>query len=321
MSLITIDKLKPFQINAASDLAGLVSSYPSNKLKPLYNRTSGELEPVVCRLKAITGAGKTPILALSASQIKNGIILWTTSRGAVISQTFNNLRPGGKYADLLPPNTEVFLLNEMSTFDWNNILSSTSGLTILLATVASFNQDGDALKIHKTGVYGKTSRWEMLSKFDVYGQLEESRRRKLYVFYDEGHGATVEQFRRLADLNPIAFVLASASSFPPDLAYLLPGNNQEEREFALKERTVAVPTRQVVDAGLLKRRLYFTECNTSTDSAIQDAQVKYEELSIKLEREKLSPIMCCIVNSSSRGIDVWESLVKLGVPKARLLFI
>ena len=32
-----------------------------------------------CRLRAITGAGKTPILSLTAQHLKTGVILWTTN--------------------------------------------------------------------------------------------------------------------------------------------------------------------------------------------------------------------------------------------------
>ncbi|BCJ87672.1 DEAD/DEAH box helicase [Effusibacillus dendaii] len=312
---ITLDDLKPYQVKAASELATMVQEYPSEKFKPVYSRTTGMLEPFVSRLKAITGAGKTPILAVTAGHLKTGIILWTTSRGAVISQTYENLRPGGKYAELLPKGTQVYLLSEMSVTDWMNTMAAKEGLTILLATVASFNQDGDSLRIHHRGVYGALSRWEMLSKIN---QGVESRHRNLYVFYDEGHGATAEQFRRLADINPKAFILASASPFPSDLAYLLPGESQEEREFSLQERTVAVPTKWVVEAGLLKNRLYFTECNTSTESAVQEAQTKYNELTEKLKEHNLSPIACFIVNTTQRGIDVWEALIKLGVQKDKV---
>ncbi len=87
-------------------------------------------------LRAITGAGKTPILALAAQHLKTGIILWTTNRGAVISQTLANLKSGGKYSPLLPEGTQVYQLSEMSDSDWQEMLATDSGLTILLSTVA-----------------------------------------------------------------------------------------------------------------------------------------------------------------------------------------
>ena len=315
MSKMSFGDLKSFQIKASAELAMMVQSYPSEKFPAVYSRRTGKPEPFVCRLKAITGAGKTPILAVTAGYLKDGIILWTTQRGAIVSQTYDNLKPGGKYEDLLPKGTNVYILGDMSIADWNEVMSVKNGLTILLATVASFNQDSDTLRIHRKGIYGSRSRWEMLAR---QGEEVESRHRNLFVFYDEGHGATADQFRRLADINPSAFMLASASPFPTDLAYLLTGDSQEEREASLQDRTVSIPTKWVVEAGLLKTRLYFTECNTTTETAITDTQEKYLELAAKLATHGLLPIACFIVNSTTRGVDVWEALLKAGVPKEKI---
>ncbi|MBE3554051.1 MAG: DEAD/DEAH box helicase family protein [Thermicanus sp.] len=309
------EDLKPFQTRAAAELSAMVLEYGSGRFKHRYDSDTGVVLPFVCRLKAITGAGKTPILAVTASRLKTGIVLWTTPRGAVVSQTYDNLKPGGKYADLLPEGTSILMLPEMSEADWMSVLNATHGLSILLATVASFNQDGNMLRVHRKGSGGTPSRWEMLGN---YNEGVMSRHRSLYVFYDEGHGATQEQFQRLAQLNPRAFVIASASPFPPDLAYLLPGKVYEEKAKSLEERTVTVPTKQVVEIGLLKQRLYFTVCHTSQDSALKEAETKYLELKVKLERLGLAPIACFIVNSTERAIDIWEGLLKLGVSKEKI---
>ena len=100
--------LKPFQERAAGDLAAMIQEYPSDRLKPRFDPDTGEMLPFLCRLRAITGAGKTPMLALTATHLKTGIILWTTNRGAIISQTLANLRSGGKYAELLTEDTQVY---------------------------------------------------------------------------------------------------------------------------------------------------------------------------------------------------------------------
>ena len=266
MTIIRRSDLKPFQERAASELAKMVQEYPSPAIRGRYDPDTGNLLPFLCRLRAITGAGKTPILALTAQHLKTGIILWTTNRGAVISQTLANLRAGGKYAPLLPEGTQVFQLGEMSPSDWEQTMEATDSLTILLSTVAAFNQDGDNLKIHQK--YGTVTRWEMLG-----GRIEtsEGRIRPLYIFYDEGHGATERQFQKLRELHPKAFVLASASPLPEDLADLVSGKTSEERRISLDERTVVVSTKSVVEAGLLKNRLYFIDCNTAQADAIREA--------------------------------------------------
>lgn len=311
MNFIRRSDLKPFQERAASSLAEMIQEYPSSRFRPRYNSDNGTLLPFLCRLRAITGAGKTPILAMTAQHLKTGVILWTTNRGAVISQTLANLRPGGKYSLLLPEGTQVFPLGDMSPSDWEQTMRATEGLTLLLSTVAAFNQDGDNLKIHQ----GDPTRWQMLGGAE---KTKGGRIRPLYVFYDEGHGATDRQFQKLRELDPKAFVLASASPLPEDLADLLSGKTPEERRESLAERTVSVSTKKVAGEGLLKNRLYFIDCNTAQTDAIREANNKWQELSEKLLPFDKMPIACFIVNETIRGVDIWEQLVELKVNPAKI---
>lgn len=311
MNLICRSDLKPFQETAASSLAGMIQEYPNSRFRPRFDPDAGTLLPFLCRLRAITGAGKTPILSLTAQHLKNGVVLWTTNRGAVISQTLANLRAGGKYSSLLPQGTQVFQLGEMSPSDWEQTMQATEGLTLLLSTVAAFNQDGDNLKIHQ----GDPTRWQMLGGVD---KTAGGRKRPLYVFYDEGHGATDRQFQKLRELNPKAFVLASASPLPEDLADLLSGKTPEERRESLAERTVSVSTKTVVKEGLLKDRLYFMDCNTAQADSIREANNKWEELYEKFLPFEKMPIACFIVNETTRGVDIWEQLVALKVNPAKI---
>src|ERR1019366_6376417 len=56
------------------------------------------------------------------------------------------------------------------------------------------------------------------------------------------------------------------------------GKTPEERRESMDERTVAVSTKDVVEAGLLKNRLYFIDCNTAQADAIREANDKWLEL-------------------------------------------
>ena len=246
--MIQLKDLKQFQLDAGLRLSDMVQSHKDGRFGVRYDQDTGEELPFLCRLSAITGSGKTPILALSAQYLKNGIILWTTNRSAVISQTLTNLRPGGKYSLLLPEGTQVFPLGDMSSSDWEETMTKSDGLTILLSTVAAFNQEGDNLRIHQR--VGEETQWEILGGFGTVG-----RKRQLYVMYDEGHGVTKQQFRKLREIRPNSFVFASASALPEDLSELLPGRTEEARRLSLLNRTVAIPTKEVVQAGLLKERL------------------------------------------------------------------
>ena len=313
MKQLTEQDLKPFQTRAAGELAAMIQSYPGakgTKYSAVYD-TDGDLLPFLCRLRAVTGAGKTPTLALAAKQLGSAIVLWTTNRSAIISQTQANLDTGGRYALLLPEDTRVFTLAQMAESDWTELFAATSGLTILLATVASFNRDSssDTLKIHTTGY------WHRLGTKSG----EDGRNRPLYIFYDEGHGATVNQFSRLRELQPNAFVLASASPLPEDLTELLGGRTPEQREQALVDRTAAIPTPEVVKAGLLKTRLFLSDCDIADADALREANDRWNEIAVKFaEIGNDVPIAGFIVNNTLRGVAVWEELVKIGVPRERI---
>lgn len=281
----------------------MLATYPNPPYKRRFDPDSGELLPFLCRLRAITGSGKTPMLAMCSQKLGPSIILWTTNRGAVISQTVSNLSAGGKYSALLPEDTEVLELADLSPADWTQICEARNGLTIILSTVGLFNRDGEVLNIHKER--GGSSNWDLLA-----GTGPSGRARPLYVIYDEAHGGTKAQFSRLSELNPRAFVLASASDLPEDLAYLLPGNTIDEKSAALNLQTVTVKTPEVVEAGLLKTRLYLVDCNTSRFDALKEANDKWFELGQKLSGIDEWPVMCCIVNSTMAGLEVWESLTQ-----------
>ncbi len=303
MQKLSLDNLKPFQLRAGGELSQMLSAYPGPQFKRWFNPENGQPYPFLCRLRAITGSGKTPMLALCAVTLNDAIVLWTTNRGAVISQTAANLSAGGRYSALLPEDIQILELSNLSTSDWSEVVSAKKGLTIILSTVALFNREGDVLNVHKDR--GGTTYWEMLA-----GQGPEARHRPLYIIYDEAHGGTKAQFSRLTELNPLAFILASASDLPEDLAHLLPGKTSEEKSASLQNQTVVVPTTEVVEAGLLKTRLYLVDCNTTRRDALKEANDKWFDLSQKLKTISEWPVMCCIVNSTIAGLEVWETLTQ-----------
>ncbi len=310
---LTQDKLKPFQLRAAGELTQMLATYPNSPYKRWFNPATGQEQPFLCRLKAITGSGKTPMLALSMGSLGDAIVLWTTNRGAVISQTATNLSEGGSYAKLLPEDAQILEMADMQSSDWTDVCTKGTGLTIILATVALFNREGDVLRVHQELNDG-TTRWKMLA-----GEGSEGRRRPLYIVYDEAHGSTSVQFSRLTELRPRAFVLASASDLPDGLSDLLPGSTGPEKTNALQQQTVVVPTKAVVAMGLLKTRLWLVDCNTTRLDALREANDKWFTLTEKLKPTKEWPVMCCIVNSTLAGLEVWDMLTQtLGVDPSRV---
>lgn len=265
----------------------------------------GEPKPYLHRIKAVTGAGKTPILAKLSSLLEPCIILWTTPKTAVITQTKANLE--GKYAHLLAPNSEVFDLSELSPSDWESIRGKKKGVTILVSTVASYNQKGDRLKLHQKDDTDLT-RWEQLKTPEFGGK----RQRPLFVFYDEGHNVTLNQFSRLLELRPQGLFLASASNPSKDLEILLPGESSKDKEKIFNEqRTTIVNTKDVVEANLLKRGVEIYDLNVDWQEILVQAQKKLSDLQKIGEDE--SPIACFIVSRTEKGIDVWQELINQGV--------
>ena len=301
-------KLLPFQLNAVEQTVEAVYRYDGSKNiftagTNIPEFLEGSPKPYLHRIKAITGAGKTPILASVSSRLKDCIILWTTPRGAIIEQTTQNLK--GKYNPLLNSNSEVMSLDEaLNNASWNRLIGQERGSTIITTTVARFNQqDGNNLNIHK----GDPSPWE---------QLCNEAKRPIWVFYDEGHNATENQFNKLLELQPKGFILASASPLSPDLQILLPGEDKKAKESELNNnRSTIIDTKQVVNAGLLKRTIEIHDLETGDHKILEAAYKKREYL------ESISDnniVACYMVDRNSdgtgvlHGLHIWEQLISLG---------
>lgn len=90
-------ELIDFQERASSQIARRFFEYSTNPL--MVDRTT--TVPFLQTLVAITGSGKTIILADAVAQIRDGlgvapVVLWISKGRVVVSQTFENLS-SGKY--------------------------------------------------------------------------------------------------------------------------------------------------------------------------------------------------------------------------------
>src|SRR4051794_7429498 len=90
-----------FQAEAARQIADrfeLLNSDPDGR--PMFTRRYAV--PFFQGLSALTGAGKTLILAQAVADMATGmpispVVLWVTRLRVVVEQTFLRLRPGGPY--------------------------------------------------------------------------------------------------------------------------------------------------------------------------------------------------------------------------------
>lgn len=267
--------------------------------------SGGRPVPFVGQLQAVTGAGKTPILADVVGRLKPAIILWTTKYGSVVDQTAANLR--GKYQHLLGKGSiEILNFSEItSAAQWEHLVERKDGLTVLVSTVAMWNssEKDERLNVHRPCPdWGDKTRWQ---------RLKEDRKRPLWVVYDEAHNTTTEQVELLDDLNPAGFFVASASPLHGRLQFYLSGLPEDLR----KQRIIPVSTRAVVDAQLLKSVISLADYDSEPEEMILDVVKKRAKLQKQLQRidSTIIPKAIYVVETSkTRPVEIWRTLVNRG---------
>lgn len=263
--------LLPFQVIASEQIADRFLKLASDPKRP-YEHGSWAT-PYYQALSALTGAGKTPILADAVSQLRASladepVVLWISKAKAVVEQTFNNFSAGGKYCHFI----EGFRVIQFSHLDARQVEDGSSGL-LILATVGSFNQKDKAagtLKAHqKSEDRTKGSVWELLHDRQDNGS---ENRRPLIIVYDEGHNLSDQQTDLLLELEPDAILLASATmKTPARLLKLI----DRLKDFGLNDGDLvtAVSSKKVVEAGLVKQQVVLGGYATNMESAIDDLLV------------------------------------------------
>ncbi len=272
--------LFPFQIEASTKIAQRFSEYA---VEPLFT-TKTKVVPFYQNLSAITGSGKTPVLADSISQIRSQlpaepIVLWLSKGKVVVWQTFNNL-VSGKYAELVS-NFTVKPLMECKHADIEN---SKSGL-ILVATAAKFNQkdknEGDR-KVYQLALdFADMSLWEMLKKRTD----DNGVKRPFIVVYDEGHNLSNQQTELLLELNPDALIAASATMRVPDALSPTISRLKQDKKWNDNDFATVVKSSEVVESGLIKQKIllggYVTPMEIAIDEMLESLK-RTEESAEKL---------------------------------------
>nr|WP_314638252.1 DEAD/DEAH box helicase family protein [uncultured Pseudomonas sp.] len=201
--------LKPFQVRAAKKMADRYAYFAKHPYRPTYK---GKLQrPFYQALSAITGAGKTPVLAEAVALMRmhmgvEPIVFWMSKAKSVVQQTYNNFSNGGKYAGIV----DDFRIIRAGQLEPQIIADGNSPL-IIMATTGLFNnkeQADGALNIYKRDqdLFGDHSPWDRLIEREANGV-----RRPLIIVYDESHNLSDQQTSILAELEAEAFLLASAT--------------------------------------------------------------------------------------------------------------
>lgn len=218
-------------------------------------------------LSALTGAGKTPILADAVSQMRahlsvEPLVLWVSKHRVVVEQTLANFEAGGKYEHLI----EGFIATKLSELTAEGLKDSLTP-RMLLATAGSFNQKekGDgSLRVHKQADDTLPSPlWEAL-RSRTFGR----KRRPLIIVYDEAHNLTDQQTDLLLELEPEALLVASATLRTSARLQMMV---QRLRQHGWDdERLVTiVKSGDVVAAGLVKNQLVLGGFETSMELTLE----------------------------------------------------
>lgn len=284
-------QLLPFQVRAAQQIVDRFHKLSTTKKRPtVYD---GWAVPYYQALSALTGAGKTPILAdavaqIRATMIQQPIVLWISKAKAVIDQTYANFEAGGKYHHLIDPFAVVYL-SELTP----EAIVDGSTAFLCLATVGSFNQKGKAdgtLKVHQVNDdEGEESLWNTLATRET----SSGARRPLIIVYDEGHNLADQQVELLLELEPDAILVASATLKTPGqlgkmISRLVDYGWSNIAEADTKEEVrsclvTAVSSKAVVEAGLVKRQIILGGYTSVMEGMLDEMMQAMEETSQKAQ--------------------------------------
>jgi type III restriction enzyme len=316
--------LKVFQSESAALLAARYAYFANHPERPWKGKKAPR--PFFQALSALTGAGKTPILAevvtrMRAHLTSEPIIFWMSKAKSVVAQTYTNFSAGGKYSSLL----EEFRVVNVSQLTPHCISDGSTPL-IIMATTGLFNnkeQSEGSLNIYKqdADLFGNESPWERLISRKAGGQ-----RRPLFIVYDEGHNLSEQQSDILAELEPEAYLLASATLKLPDsfnksvIQHLVAWFDELNDKTALEALralddlgrpdahrfvTTSVRSDRVVDAQLVKKAVQFDGSTAPMEKCLDDLMVRHKQIATEIESRGLGfkpkAIYVCKTNINDDG--------------------
>ncbi len=316
-------ELKVFQSKAAKSISDRFAFFANHEDRP---RKGKKARPFFQALSALTGAGKTPILAESVAQMRSHfgcepIVFWMSKAKSVVAQTLTNFSGGGKYSEII----DGFSVINMSQLNPNLIKDSSTPL-LVMATTGLFNnkdQSAGALNIYKqdADLFGNQSPWQRLVE-----RFDGEKRRPLIIVYDEGHNLSEQQADILNELEPDAYLLASATLKLPDnfnksIVQPIKLWVEEAEDFEAFQSlravnvdgtpdarlfiTTAVDSQSVVDAQLVKKAIQFDGTTSTMETCLDDLIDRLgtleEEIATRRLGFKPKAIYVCKTNMTDDG--------------------
>lgn len=268
-------ELYEFQQKAAATMSERFTRYVSD---PVITGTKQHQRtvPFFQALASITASGKTVILADVVSSVTAAlpvppVVLWLSKGRVVVEQTLSNLLPGGKYHHLLG-SSEVRPLPE---YDPEEVADLKKPI-VYFATVGTFNQkdkENGSLVIYRCDIdTADQSTWDAIKQ----RLTRDNVRRPLIVVYDEAHNLSDQQTNLLLELEPTAFLLASATMrLPERLAKeveLLKANGWEDDSLI-----TAVDAKAVADSGLVKSTVVLAGYQSPMEDTVATLIADFEQ--------------------------------------------
>jgi type III restriction enzyme len=317
-------ELKVFQTKAAGSIADRYAFFANHDERPYRGKTKPQ--PFFQALSALTGAGKTPILAEAVARMRahfgcEPIVFWMSKAKSVVAQTYTNFSKGGKYSEIID-GFRVINVAQLAPHD----ISDGATPLLVLATTGLFNnkdQSAGALNIYKrdADLFGDQSPWERLIQRAAGGV-----RRPLLIVYDEGHNLSEQQTEILGELEPDAYLLASATLKLPDnfnktvvqpiRLWVDGAGNQAafktlgavDGDGDLDPRlfvTTAVNSQAVVDAELVKKAIQFDGTTSTMEACLDELIERMKTLRDEIDARGLGfrpkAIYVCKTNMTDDG--------------------
>jgi len=261
-------QLFEFQYKAAAQISSRFAEYMQGRPGKIVGAKI-HYTPFYQALASITASGKTVIMAQTVSELLpllpiKPIVLWISKGRVVVDQTYTNL--SGRYRPLLAGYEDVHLLADYSRDDVENEAYA----LVYLATVGTWNRqtkDKGALKLFKSDIdHAEHSIWTALTSRET----SSGYRRPLIIVYDEAHNLTDGQTKLLLDLAPDVLLLATATPKLPSAILRMIDDLKEALSWEDTHLTTYVSSSDVVDAGLVKRRLVLGGYQAQMEETIDD---------------------------------------------------
>lgn len=277
--MTTSISLLDFQTEASQQISSRIIDYI---LSPIFigrNNTQRRI-PFIQLLDSITASGKTLVLADAVSAIAQQInpkpvVLWLSKATVVVSQTYANLDNGGTYHNLL----DSFEVHTLADYDEDDLRTNSSSL-LFFATVGTFNQKQKAdssLNVFKSAIdEAAKSTWESLKLRPDPAGL----RRTLIVVYDEAHNISEQQTELLLELEPDAFILATATSrLPAKFNSEVTSQLKSFGKFADADLITIIDPSRVGASGLIKKGLNLVGSQAPMESVLADLRKAFNHAS------------------------------------------